>query len=147
VNRKDERDAWTQLADQALAPKAPARGKFGNQSITVDGYRFDSKKEAARYQELKYAQAAGKIADLRLQPVYPLQVVALFRIGAQAQIDVVVETVGVFTADFEYTDLGLYALGEVVTEDVKGGSATKTEAYRLRKKIAEAIHGMVVREL
>ena len=33
----------------------------------VDGIKFDSLKEARRYQELRLLERAGKIADLRLQ--------------------------------------------------------------------------------
>jgi len=55
----------------------------------------------------------------------------------------VVHHVGVYTADFRYTDR---ATGEIVIEDTKSGP-TKTTAYQLRKRIAEAIHGIVIREV
>jgi len=37
------------------------RSKYGAIKTEVDGYIFDSRKEAARYQELKFAEAAGEI--------------------------------------------------------------------------------------
>jgi hypothetical protein len=50
---------------------------------------------------------------------------------------------GMFTADFRYVDSGT---GEVVVEDTKSGP-TKTEAYRLRKRLVEAIHGVRITEV
>ena len=41
--------------------------KFGSKKVERDGHKFDSKKEAGRYTELKLLQRAGKITDLRLQ--------------------------------------------------------------------------------
>ena len=35
------------------------RRKYGNTKITVDGIQFDSKREAARYQELKLLERYG----------------------------------------------------------------------------------------
>jgi hypothetical protein len=37
-------------------------------------------------------------------------------------------------------------LGQVVIEDVKSGP-TKTTAYRLRKRLVEAIHGVTISEV
>ena len=39
------------------------------------------------------------------------------------------------------------ATGEPVCVDVKGGRATRTEAYRLRRKVFEAIYGLTVTEV
>jgi hypothetical protein len=118
---------------------APRANKYGAIATTVDGIRFDSRKEATRYQDLKILQAAGVIANLELQPEYPLMVVELFRGGPPF----VVRACGVYTADFRYLD---NTTGEIVVEDTKS-APTKTKAYRLRKRIAEAIHGITVREL
>ena len=41
--------------------------KFGNTKVVVDGIKFDSKKEANRYGNLKLLQKAGEISDLKLQ--------------------------------------------------------------------------------
>ncbi len=142
-----DRAAWTALAEElghkakmrALVAPAGGRQKYGNHVKFVDGFRFDSKKEAARYPELKYAQAAGKIADLELQPAFVLYVSPLREVPGAAV------PVGQFTADFRYLDLGLHALGEIVTEDVKS-EATKTTAYKLRKRIVEALYDVTIVE-
>ena len=113
--------------------------KYGARSIVVDGIRFDSTKEANRYQELKYMVTAGLIDELELQPEFPLHVMEIWR----SQTPICITTVGRFRADFRYRDL---TSGEIVIEDVKS-TATITEAYSLRKRLAEAIHGIHVREL
>ena len=141
-----DRDAWTQFVETGrgarvpvLGPRVEARHKYGARAITVDGFHFDSMKEAARYQELKLMAAAGTITDLELQPRFPLQVMALYRPGPPW----VIEHLGFYTADFRYTD---HTTGEIVIEDTKS-DPTKTESYRLRKRIVEAVHGITIREL
>ncbi len=105
--------------------------KFKNVPTTIDGLRFDSKKEAFRYCELKLLQKAGHISHLEVQPVFKFEVNGRpvliksggYPKGRQAK----------YTADFSYFD------GEKrVVEDVKS-SATKTEAYALRKALVEAM--------
>jgi hypothetical protein len=58
-------------------------------------------------------------------------------------VPIVVTCAGTYTADFAYLDL---ESGEIVIEDVKS-DATKTTDYRLRKRIAELVHGVTVREV
>jgi hypothetical protein len=40
------------------------------QKVALDGHVFDSKKEAARYQDLKILELAGVIEDLEVHPKY-----------------------------------------------------------------------------
>jgi hypothetical protein len=50
---------------------APKRRKYGNQITTVDGIRFDSKREARYYEQLKLRRAAGEVRFwLRQVPVH-----------------------------------------------------------------------------
>ena len=44
--------------------------KYFNKKITVDGIKFDSKKEANRYNELKLLKRAGLIEELELQKTF-----------------------------------------------------------------------------
>jgi len=37
------------------------KNKYGNRKVTVDGITFDSRKEAARWQELRFLEKAGEI--------------------------------------------------------------------------------------
>lgn len=51
-------------------PPAPVR-KYHNQPTVVDGIRFDSKKEARYYEQLKLRQASGEVwYFLRQVPIY-----------------------------------------------------------------------------
>lgn len=94
----------------------------------LDGYTFDSKAEAKRYAELRLLERAGQISKLTVHPRYPLEVNEV--------------RICVYVGDFSYTELhrenggGFYEIRSVI-EDVKG---VKTPAYRLKKKLFEAIH-------
>lgn len=111
---------------KAEAPDKP-KHKYGAIPTVIDGIRFASKKEARRYGELKTLQAAGRISGLTLQPRYELYVNG--------------KKVGVYTGDFRYVEGAA-----IVVEDVKS-KATKTTAYRLRKKMVEAQYGITVHEV
>lgn len=102
-------------------------GKYNASKVTVDGYRFDSRREARRYEELKQMEAAGKIAQLELQPRFELQPAFRYRGEAVRKIE--------YVADFRYLD---YERGGLVVEDVKG---MKTDVYRLKRKLFLAKYG------
>lgn len=91
------------------------KNKYRAIKTKIDGITFHSKKEAARYCELKMLQSAGLISDLVLQPKIPLMVN-----GVQ---------IGNYIGDFSYQKDG-----ETILEDVKS-KATMTATYRLKKKI------------
>jgi len=96
------------------------RHKYNAKKVVVDGIKFDSKKEAKRYIELKTLEKVGKIRELKLQPVFLLQE-GFYRNGkAIRQIT--------YRADFEYID----ERGQRVVEDVKG---VKTDVYKIKKKL------------
>jgi hypothetical protein len=118
---------------------ASRRNKYGARALELEGIRFDSRREAARYRELQYLTAAGLIQELEVHPRYPLMVLALYQDGPPW----VFRTVGHYTADFRYVDV---SSGEVVVEDVKS-RPTRTTAYRLRKRLVEAMHGVAIREV
>jgi Protein of unknown function (DUF1064) len=129
-----DRAAWTKFAGVKLeAPKS----KYGAKPMVVDGIRFDSTKEAKRYRDLRLLEKAGHIRDLELQPRFPLEVVERWRPHGR------VRNCGYYTADFRYVDAETAA---TVVEDVKS-TGTKTTAYRLRKRLVEAIHGVKIVEV
>ena len=107
------------------------RNKFGAKRTELDGIMFDSKAEASRYATLKIIQKAGEISDLKCQPGYTLS--AYDEFGN-------VFDIGVYKADFEYTD----ANGSLVVEDVKGGKATLTPLSRWKIKHFQAQYGLTV---
>ena len=97
------------------------RQKYGNSKVTIDGIRFDSKREAQRWQELRLMERAGRITDLRRQVKFVL-------IPSQRGEDgKVIEKQVAYIADFVYLKDG-----RTVVEDSKG---YRTEVYRLKKKM------------
>jgi len=97
---------------------------------TVDGKTFASKREAARYKELRLLEALGEIHNLVCQPKFPIVIDGKPVLGANKHPLV-------YTADFEYeTD------GGVVYEDVKGVMARDAA---LRIAIVEAIYNVKIR--
>jgi hypothetical protein len=92
---------------------AKPRSKYRNVRCEVDGQKFDSKAEAARWQELRLLEKAEKISELQRQVRYPLDVM----VSPMSSIERICSTtVGAYVADFEYRD----DQGYRVTEDVKG---------------------------
>ena len=93
--------------------------KYGNRKTYVDGIKFDSKREAERYIELKLLERAGVISNLVLQPKYVLQ--DKFRRNGKT-----VRAIH-YIADFEYIEDGIK-----VVEDVKG---METKDFKLKEKM------------
>lgn len=104
--------------------------KYGAIPTTVDGYRFASRAEARRYAELRLMALTGEIAGLELHPRFQLVVNG--------------QSVGAYVADFAFTDA---ATGRRVVEDVKGGRATRTAVYRLKRRLMLACHGIEITEV
>jgi hypothetical protein len=122
--------------------------KYRATRTVVDGISFPSKREAKRWSELLLLVRAKAICDLERQPVFPIFAVGLLSVptdGERVLVGAFLELtkVGRYTADFAYTDT---KTGERVIEDVKT-KATSTTAYRLRKKIVEAMYGIRVVEV
>ena len=95
--------------------------KYHAEKTEIDGIIFDSKKEAARYAELKQMEEAGLINDLVLQPRFLLQEPFMCDGKKERKIE--------YVADFEYQENGRY-----VVEDVKS-PATRTQVYKLKRKL------------
>lgn len=98
--------------------------KYRNRKTEVDGITFDSKREAARYSELKLCERAGLISELKTQVRYRLEV------NGHKICD--------YLSDFQYVENGA-----LVVEDTKGFA---TPAYKLKRKLMLALHGIVIRE-
>ncbi len=99
----------------------------------MDGIKFDSKKEARRYQELKLLEKAGYIKELILQPKFLIQ-------DRYKKNGKTVRAI-YYIADFKYYDL---TKSEYIIEDVKG---VKTDVYKLKKKLVEKIYDIEVVEI
>lgn len=100
------------------------KSKYGNVKTEVNGIKFDSQKEARRYQTLILAQKSGLIRDLRLQHEFTLQEAYTTCTGKRIRAIK-------YRADFTY----YMADGDsMVIEDVKS-KGTKTKEYELKKKL------------
>lgn len=119
-----------------------SRNKYGAVKITVDGIRFDSRKEARRYTELKLLLHAGQITDLRLQvrfellPAQYAHTDAAYTRGerkGQPKRGRCIEQAVVYVADFVYTENG-----RTVVEDTKG---LRTKDYIIKRKLFRYRYG------
>lgn len=124
------------------------RQKYGNIKIMVDGIQFDSKREAARYQELRLLERAGRISGLQTQVKYvliPTQRTASFELyksgpkKGMRKSGKVLENECAYIADFVYTQDG----SEIV-EDAKG---MRTAVYRIKRKLMLERYGIQIQEV
>lgn len=110
--------------------------KYHARKWELDGKTFDSRKEARRYQELRYLLRAGVISRLDLQTRFLL-------IPAQKdESGKVIERAVTYRADFTYWDEN----GNFIVEDVKS-DATRTREYILKRKLMLKVHGIRIREV
>ena len=89
--------------------------KYRNTPTVVDGFRFDSKAEAKRYQELSLLESCGEIMHIDIHPV--------FRLAPEIR----------YEADFTV----YYKDGRIEVEDVKGFC---TKEYLLKEKLFNSSH-------
>ena len=118
----------------ATRKRATAPSKYKAVKTTVDGVSFDSKAEARRYSELLLLQRAGEISDLRRQVTYELVPGVKFAGAARARPAIR------YTADFVYT-----VRGKFVIEDVKSPVTANLPAFKIKRHLMLALHGLEVR--
>ena len=123
--------------------------KYHNTKVVIDGIKFDSKREAQRYQQLKLMEKAGVICDLKRQVKYEL-------VPAQYIDGKCVERAITYTSDFEYYILqplkqrtvmaepDAKTIGQHVVEDVKG---MRTPEYVIRRKLMLYKYGIRISEV
>ena len=102
---------------------APKRSKYGNRRTLYEGVMFDSQKEASRAVELDMLKRAGEVICWTPHVVFPLSA------GVKYEADFVI----------------VYADWHVEVEDVKS-DATKTQAYRIKKKLFAERYGREIVE-
>jgi len=112
------------LADfKALHNGSKRASKYGNTRVKVDGFTFDSKLEAARYDELKLLRKAGEVRWFIMQAPFKLPGNIIYR----------ADFLVVWNAGCDYD--------RVVAEDCKG---CKTRVSINKIKTVEAIYGIKV---
>lgn len=105
-----------------------SRNKYGNVKTEAYGIKFDSKKEADRYCDLRIAQNCGVIENLM----------------RQVRFEVIPKT-DKFRAVYYVADFVYRQDGRLVVEDVKGFK--KNPVYILKKKLMYQVHGIEIREV
>lgn len=116
-----DRSVSAEEEGEKMTKQTAAKSKYRN--VRTNG--FASKKEAKRYQELKLLAKAGEICELECQVRFPIKI-----------NDILVCT---YVADFVYIERH----GQVV-EDVKG---MRTPIYNLKKRLMEAVHDIIIKEV
>lgn len=132
---QEDLDAYNKRrSDTTLTGKEPRTPRVkGYRPTTVDGIRFDSKRESERYLELLLLERAGAIRRIKVHKRYKLII---------RDVPILTETGRVmqYECDFEYLDL---ETGETIIEDVKGH---KTDTYKVKKAIMQAM-GLKIQEV
>ena len=90
--------------------------KYGNKITEVNGIAFDSKKEAAYYEDLLWRQRTGAVKSIELQPEFVLQ--PAYEVAGKKIRPII------YRADFKVTEAG----GHVYYVDTKGVFDQKEDA-------------------
>lgn len=116
-----------------MAYPYPGKQKYGNRKTVVNGIRFDSQREADRYQALLFLQRIHQISGLERQVKFEL-------IPAQRdERGKVIEHACNYYADFVYVQNG-----KTVVEDAKG---FQTPEYKIKRKLMLQKYGIKIREV
>ena len=108
---------------------------FMNKYRNIKAGGFDSRKEAARWQELRLLERAGVISDLKRQ--VPIELLPAQYVDGRC-----VERSVKYVADFTYTEHG-----KPVVEDVKSEITRKNKEYVIKRKLLLYIHGIRLKEV
>lgn len=144
-----QRQVLQKLTAAEAQKKAARESKYHNQKDeraagSGASVRFDSRKEARRYDELMAMLQAGKIRDLKLQQQFTLQEAYTTTEGVRVRAIR-------YQADFTYqkpqfVDRDGEWIWGLVVEDVKS-RATKTRAYAMKKKLMQERFNIEIREV
>lgn len=116
------------------SPNKPKKRKYNNNPCALNGLCFDSVKERDYYLVLLDRQKRGEISYLTLQE--PIEILEAFTDSRGVKHKPVI-----YTADFTYIENE-----QKHYIDVKGGNATKTRLYLLKKKLL-AYKGIFLEEV
>lgn len=104
--------------------------KYNNIKVTIDDIKFDSKREAKRYTELKMLERGKVISNLQLQVAFEL--IPSQKGGLRKELPMK------YLADFVYIENG-----KQVIEDTKG---VKTADYIIKRKLMK-LNGNEISEI
>lgn len=110
--------------------------KYNNRKVELDGFTFDSQKEARRYSELKLLVRVGEISELELQKSFVLAESVKFNNEPRAKPAIR------YVADFAYMENGV-----MIVEDVKSKATKSLPVYRMKKHLMKSIHDIEIQEI
>ena len=110
--------------------------KYNNRKVELDGFTFDSQKEARRYTELKLLVRVGQISALELQKSFVLAESVKFNNEPRAKPAIR------YVADFTYIENGV-----MIVEDVKSKATKSLPVYRMKKHLMKSVHGIEIQEI
>ena len=122
--------------------------KYKSKKIIIDGIKFDSKKEGARYLQLRELEKKGLIKNLELQKTFELlppqrEKSTMMKTGKEKQGKTLERAVN-YIADFVYIN----ELGDVVVEDVKGyKNGGAYQVFTIKRKLMLYVYGVKVKEI
>lgn len=127
--------------------------KYKNNPVELDGIKFDSKREARRYAELKLLERAGEITGLQRQVKFeliPAQYETVERYSDKTGKKLkdgkrLLEKECSYIADFVYC-----IDGQLIVEDVKGYRDPQSAGYAkfvIKRKLMLYVHGIKIQEV
>jgi len=103
------------------------QNKYRNTPVSVADGRFDSKREAKRWADLKLMEQGKEISDLKRQVKFE------FHVSGQHICD--------YIADATYVRDGQFTV-----EDTKSPITRRNAVYRLKRKLLRALYGLEILE-
>ena len=110
--------------------------RYNNRKVELDGFAFDSQKEARRYTELKLLVRVGEISELELQKSFVLAESVKFNNEPRAKPAIR------YVADFAYMENGV-----MIVEDVKSKATKSLPVYRMKKHLMKSVHDIEIQEI
>lgn len=107
--------------------------KYKSKKVALDGITFDSKKEAARWYQLKIMEKAGVISELQRQVMFELQPAVILDGRKKPALR--------YCCDFAYVENG-----KQVIEDVKSAATKKLPAYRQKRHLMKSVLNLDIKE-
>ena len=131
MNHWTEEDYAAYQARQKQHKPKPSR--YRNEPVTVDGEKFASKKQYARWCQLKMLEKAGKIANLERE--VPFELAPGVTLSGKRKPSVRYYADAVYEED-----------GAKVVEDTKSDITRRDPVYRIKKHLMMSVHGIEIME-
>jgi hypothetical protein len=114
-------------------PQPEKKSRYRSQKITVDGETFASKKQYARWCQLKMMEKAGRVSDLKRE--VPFELAPAVTLNGRKK-----------PALRYYADAVYVEEGRMVVEDTKSDITRKDPVYRVKVHLMKSVLGIDVRE-